>query len=237
MTVIRGPKLSKDKGYSWVIVFTSFLSHFANIGFSFGTAGNLTMAHQDYFNVDLQIGSFIGTAHISVLLLFGPIASVLVKKLGCRLTEFFGGSLLLLGVGLSMLSKDLWHAIVFYSVLAGVGVSCTYTASSQILALHFDRLKYLAFSLAMLGNYVGMMVWPLLSQLLFKKFGYSQAMGIMTSSHLLHLVAGMSFFEPKESFQESISDVSDVSAPNLKTDFIDLLKSWKVLPTSLAVSQ
>jgi len=49
----------------------------------------------------------------------GPIASVLVKKLGCRLTEFFGGSLLLLGVGLSMLSKDLWHAIVFYSVLAG----------------------------------------------------------------------------------------------------------------------
>jgi len=27
---------------------------------------------------------------------------------------------------------------------------------------------------------------------------------------------------------ESISDVSDVSAPNLKTDFIDLLKSWKV---------
>lgn len=86
----------------------------------------------------------------------------------------------------------------------GVGVSCTYTASSQILALHFDRLKYLAFSLAMLGNYVGMMVWPLLSQLLFKKFGYSQAMGIMTSSHLLHLVAGMSFFEPKESFQGKI---------------------------------
>jgi len=81
MTVIRGPKLSKDKGYSWVIVFTSFLSHFANIGFSFGTAGNLTMAHQDYFNVDLQIGSFIGTAHISVLLLFGKKDLLLISTL------------------------------------------------------------------------------------------------------------------------------------------------------------
>jgi len=49
----------------------------------------------------------------------GPVASVLVTKLGCRFTEIFGGALLLLGVGLSVLSRDLWHAIVLYSVVAG----------------------------------------------------------------------------------------------------------------------
>jgi len=71
MAIIKGPKLTKDKGYSWVIVITSFLSHFAHIGFSFGIAGNLTIVHQDFFKVDLQQGSLIGTVHIGVLFLFG----------------------------------------------------------------------------------------------------------------------------------------------------------------------
>jgi len=68
---IKGPKFVKDKGYSWLIVFTSFLSHFCNIGFSYGVGGNLTIAHQDFFKVDLQQGSLIGTVHIGVLFLFG----------------------------------------------------------------------------------------------------------------------------------------------------------------------
>jgi len=80
----------------------------------------------------------------------------------------------------------------------GMGISCCYTASSQILAVYFDRLKYLAFSLAALGIYVGLMTWPILSQFLLNKFGYSYAMGIMASAHLLHIIAGISFFEPKE---------------------------------------
>jgi len=50
----------------------------------------------------------------------------------------------------------------------------------------------------MLGNYVGIMTWPILSQFLLTKFGYSNAMGIMACAHLLHIIAGISFFEPKE---------------------------------------
>jgi len=83
-------------------------------------------------------------------------------------------------------------------VFLGIGASCCYTASSQILAIYFDKLKYLAFSLAVLGIYVGLMTWPILSQFLLNKFGYSHAMGIMACAHLLHIIAGISFFEPQE---------------------------------------
>jgi len=80
----------------------------------------------------------------------------------------------------------------------GIGASCCYTASSQILAIYFDKLKYLAFSLATLGIYIGLMTWPILCQFLLNKFGYSHAMGIMACAHLLHIIAGISFFEPAE---------------------------------------
>jgi len=67
----EGPKFEKDKGYAWVILFFSFLSHFVHIGFSFGTAGNLTIARQEFFKVNLQKGSLIGSVYLGVLFLFG----------------------------------------------------------------------------------------------------------------------------------------------------------------------
>lgn len=71
-------------------------------------------------------------------------------------------------------------------------------ASSEILALCFSKYRYLAFAIAVLGYYVGMVVWPTTSQILFDKYGYSQAMGIMATVHIIHLVAGLLFFQPQD---------------------------------------
>jgi len=65
------PNLQKDKGYAWVISVASFLSHFSHIGFSYGIAGNLTIAHQQFFNINLQKGSLAGSIHFGALLLLG----------------------------------------------------------------------------------------------------------------------------------------------------------------------
>jgi len=83
MGSIRTSKVTKDEGYSWVIVIGSFLSHFSNIGFSFGIAGNLTVAHQKFFKVDLQEASIVGSVHICTLFLFGEkdLSSLLVLNL------------------------------------------------------------------------------------------------------------------------------------------------------------
>jgi len=66
-------KATKDGGYSWVVMVTSCLSHFSHIGFSLGVAGNLTIAHQEFFNVDLQQGSLIGTIHIGLVYMLGMV--------------------------------------------------------------------------------------------------------------------------------------------------------------------
>ena len=70
-SLCKGPTLEKDKGYAWVILLMSFLSHFLHMGFSLAILGNLTVAHKEYFNIDLQLASLIGSVHIGVCLIAG----------------------------------------------------------------------------------------------------------------------------------------------------------------------
>ena len=81
-------------------------------------------------------------------------------------------------------------------VVTGIGISNLYITTSEILSKHFDRYKYLAFSLAILGQFCGMIAWPVVSQELFSSNGYSDSMLIMGSIQLIHVVAGILFIEP-----------------------------------------
>jgi len=49
----------------------------------------------------------------------------------------------------------------------------------------------------MLGYNVGVLTWPLLSQYLLSKFGYSYAMGIISTFTLVNVIAGILFVEPQ----------------------------------------
>ena len=87
--------------------------------------------------------------------------------------------------------------IIIFTV-TGIGTSNTYIASSEILALNFERFKYLAFSLAVLGYYAGMAEFAIISQKLLDLFGYSKALGILASFHVIHIVAGFMFFQSSQ---------------------------------------
>jgi len=50
-----------------------------------------------------------------------PVASILVKKAGCRMTQIFGGICLILGLSLLSLATKQWHAICLFGILAGTG--------------------------------------------------------------------------------------------------------------------
>ncbi|KAF6024917.1 hypothetical protein EB796_016754 [Bugula neritina] len=183
------PRIStnKDRGYAWWILFMSFLSHVCNRGFSFGILGNMTIAHQKFFNIGLQESGIIGSLHVASIFIFAPLASIMVKKLGCRTVEILGGCCLILGFGLSSLSTQSWHAFMLFSLLAA----------------YFQRFSYFAFSLAILGTFIGSTVWPIGSQYLLDTFGYSKAMGFMAISHLIHFIAGASFIPPNNTQQSS----------------------------------
>ena len=67
----KGPELKKDKGFVWLILVMSFLSHGLHLGFTYAVLGNLTIAHQKFFNIDLEQSTLIGSVHGGVLFIFG----------------------------------------------------------------------------------------------------------------------------------------------------------------------
>lgn len=103
-----------------------------------------------------------------------------------------------------------------YFHLLAWGVSCCYIATSEILAQHFDKFKYLAFALAVFGYYVGMVVWPIVSQTLLDLLGYHKAMGIMSSFHVVHVIAGVLFFSPQDGAANE--DIKPETSKNIKLE-------------------
>jgi len=61
----------------------SFLSHVCNRGFSFGILGNMTIAHQKFFNIGLQESGIIGSLHVASIFIFGKFSN-LVFLMVCK---------------------------------------------------------------------------------------------------------------------------------------------------------
>jgi len=58
----------------------SFLSHVCNRGFSYGILGNMTIAHQKFFNIGLQESGIIGSLHVATIFLFGKFPNPVVLR-------------------------------------------------------------------------------------------------------------------------------------------------------------
>lgn len=71
--IVRGPTLAKDKGYGWVVLALSFLSHILHVGFSFSVVGNLTIAHKSFFGINLQESTLIGSINIATFCFSGEV--------------------------------------------------------------------------------------------------------------------------------------------------------------------
>lgn len=63
-------RVYQDKGFVWVVLMTSFLSHFVHLGFSYALLGNLTTAHKVYYNITVQESSTIGSVHNGLFCIF-----------------------------------------------------------------------------------------------------------------------------------------------------------------------
>jgi len=78
-----------------------------------------------------------------------------------------------------------------------------YTACSAVVSDYFEKYRFFAFGTITTGNSVGLLAWPIISQRLFAKYGYSKAMALMCIPQFVHVVAGILFVplqEPGYSF-------------------------------------
>ena len=64
-----------DSGFSWLVLFASFIDHVFSIGFSYSVLGVLTIHQMYYFNITVSQSSLIGSVHLGVFLIGGMLST------------------------------------------------------------------------------------------------------------------------------------------------------------------
>ena len=93
------------------------------IGYSFGI---LLVPLMNHYNAGKGTISMVGSILAGVIMLVGPISSILVNKLGPRLTCISGAVVSAVAIFVSTFSVNVYMLMAFYGVFGGLGLGLMY---------------------------------------------------------------------------------------------------------------
>jgi MFS family permease len=149
----------------------------------------------DYFNADRSSTAWVGSVFNATPLLFGPIASIFVKRLGFRKATLIGGLMTAFGMFISIFVDSLSILCFTYGCISGFGISLPYLASSVVVMMYFKRRRSLATGLAECGAGVGTLIFAPLLQLQISEYGWRGAL-LVLSAIVSNIVLCGALFRP-----------------------------------------
>ena len=72
----RRPERLKNTDYVWLVVALGFLTNFLTVGSMLAMLGNLTVTHQEMFNIGIQESSLISSVHSAMFYFFGKYSTM-----------------------------------------------------------------------------------------------------------------------------------------------------------------
>ena len=169
---VTKPKQSRDGGMlGWTMVFASFMTSFIQDGFRY-SFGLLLPQVEDHFSVGRAEASLTSSILTFLTLALGPVAALLLPRLGHRATTILGSVLATLGLALAGLYIQLVDSteaniVVFHATaggLTGIGFGLKFLPAMDILTYYFSGRLGLALGVGAAGSALGQVVLaPLLS--------------------------------------------------------------------------
>ena len=136
---------------------------------------------------------FAFTLHFWISCIIAPLVGLGLDKLGGRFILVIGSIFLLVSMILLSTLASVWQLHIYYGVLAGIGLGCTFLAPiSSIARKWFVRKAGVATSIVLTGSGLGLSIAPPIVSLLIGEFGWRAAYNIfgIPVALLCILVAG-----------------------------------------------
>ena len=219
----RADTAAGKRHYGWAIFGLSFTNLFVEGGIK-NTAPVVYVALRDSFKWSATTTSSIFSVAGLVGGLCAPFLGALLDRLGPRYFFAAGGVLILAGYLSSSFGSELWHLLIFYSVLATLGESMvsSFTTTAN-LAPWFPKSRGRILGLADAGNPLGSLVFLPVAQLLITAIGWRDTFCVLgllffvlvAPANFLfqrHPPTGHTSVGPPGPRQEGASDASAVSA-------------------------
>ncbi|XP_049963721.1 monocarboxylate transporter 12-like [Schistocerca serialis cubense] len=185
-----------DGGWGWIVVLGVFLSHMTCqslisvfsllFGDKLTSMGHETTSAALIMNIMSAVTNFSG-------LFTGP----LLKKYTMRQVAIAGGVLVSTGLILTSFANSLWHMIVTYSIIAGLGLGLVTPSNFLAVKTYFRKARGRAVGLSLAGTNAGQMAMPHVVRLLLETFSFSGAV-LVIGGLTMHGFIGALLFHPLE---------------------------------------
>ncbi|KAM6493808.1 Major facilitator superfamily domain containing protein [Amanita muscaria] len=173
------PVQPKDGWRANLTVMGSFLAFFCTFGQmnAFGTFQSWYTAHQLQHMPPATI-SWIGSLQLFFFFFLGGFIGRLFDAYGPFFLMISGTALYLLSTICTSFSTRYYQFILSQGMLFGISIGLLFYPSIASISTHFSKYRATAVGIAAAGSSVGGVVYPIVLQYLFRKFGFPWAVRI-----------------------------------------------------------
>ncbi|KAJ8736438.1 hypothetical protein PYW08_007094 [Mythimna loreyi] len=209
--LVASPKTQKviklippDGGWGWMVLLGTAMSNIFNqsmlslFSLLYGDALE-AMGHRT------QGAAIVMSTMLFVTNFGGPIAGAVVKLTSTRFVAVTGACFCTAGIFFSGFSTNIWHLVLTYGILLGLGLGFIQNSSFVAINSYFKLKKSRAVGLANVGTGVGQTLMPHLVRYLLEHFGFRGAC-LLLSSLSLHGIAGTMLIQPVEWHMKKVEE-------------------------------
>ena len=139
------------------------------------------------------IAAWVGSVGIALIFVLGPLTSMLVNRLGCRLTAMLGGLSGSIGLLLSSFASSIYVIYGTYSFLFGFGGSCIFVSSYVVTSQYFERNRSIATGILASGTGLGVLGMAPVLQGLLDSFDWRKTYRLTAAIYSAVCVLGLTF--------------------------------------------
>jgi len=199
--------------YAWVVAGVTFFAALVAAGAA-GSVGVLLLPLQIEFGwTPAEIGSALGL-RLALFGLVAPFAAALFNRFGMRPVMIASLILISGGMGLSVFVTEVWHLVVLWGVVVGIGAGLTALVMSAIVATRwFDKRRGLVVGMLTASTATGQLViLPALAWVV-DRTGWREAILIMIVLYAIAAVLVLVFMRSKPADVGLLPFGADPAAP------------------------
>ncbi|KAI2666013.1 Monocarboxylate transporter 6 [Labeo rohita] len=215
-----GVPVAPDGGWGWVVVAATILVLAMTLAFP-SCIGIFYTDLQNDFQASNTETSWVPAIMMAVLHAGGPICSVLVESLGCRVTIIIGGILSGLGMAASSFAQTIVELYITAGIITGMGFSLSFQPSITMVGHYFVRRRAFANALSSIGTALGLSTLPLLANYLLSSFGWRGSFLVLGGVLLNCCVCG-SVMRPLGAKPKTEARTGEMDNRQLKTNCLSI---------------
>jgi len=150
----------------------------ASLGFLF-SFGIFLPVFMDYFKESRETTAWVGSVAIALTFFTGHLSTALITRFGCRITTLIGGAFCVVSLIASSFAENMLVLFFTYSLLFGLGSSCTFSAGLVVISQYFKKRQPLATGVLTAGHGGGVLIMGPTLEALVRATGWQTTYRIM----------------------------------------------------------